>query len=186
MFKTLTTIHLTTVAITLSGFLLRGIWMLRGSANLKRPVVRILPHVNDTILLVSAVVGRRTDQSISIRQQLANGQTYWNLGVYRAWSGRPNLRSYANTTHGCIHRRTCCIRLYYVGGSLPQFARLLLNRRNFNLVLIALSSGSLHPNIDQPSTLTNFPGKFLRWRHLPGQAVSFTGRNHPQLFFAVA
>ena len=55
MFKTLTTIHLTTVAITLSGFLLRGIWMLRGSANLKRPIVRILPHVNDTILLVSAV-----------------------------------------------------------------------------------------------------------------------------------
>ncbi len=55
MFKTLTTIHLITVTITLSGFLLRGIWMFQGSANLKRPIVRILPHVNDTILLVSAV-----------------------------------------------------------------------------------------------------------------------------------
>jgi uncharacterized membrane protein SirB2 len=55
MFQTLTTIHLITVAITLSGFLLRGIWMLQDSANLKRPIVRILPHVNDTILLVSAV-----------------------------------------------------------------------------------------------------------------------------------
>jgi len=55
MFQTLTTIHLITVAITLSGFLLRGIWMLQNSANLKRPIVRILPHVNDTILLVSAV-----------------------------------------------------------------------------------------------------------------------------------
>ena len=55
MFEILTTIHLTTVAITLSGFLLRGTWMLRGSANLKRPIVRVLPHVNDTILLVSAV-----------------------------------------------------------------------------------------------------------------------------------
>ena len=55
MLQTLTTIHLITVAITLSGFLLRGIWMLQDSANLKRPIVRILPHVNDTILLVSAV-----------------------------------------------------------------------------------------------------------------------------------
>ena len=55
MFQTLTTIHLITVAITLSGFLLRGIWMLQDSANLKRPIVRILPHLNDTILLVSAV-----------------------------------------------------------------------------------------------------------------------------------
>ena len=55
MLQTLTTIHLITVAITLSGFLLRGIWMLQNSANLKRPIVRILPHVNDTILLVSAV-----------------------------------------------------------------------------------------------------------------------------------
>ena len=55
MFKTLTTIHLITVAITISGFVLRGIWMLQDSANLQRRIVRILPHINDTILLVSAV-----------------------------------------------------------------------------------------------------------------------------------
>jgi uncharacterized membrane protein SirB2 len=41
--------------------------MLQGSANLKCPIVRILPHVNDTILLVSAVAltyGRTRTQRI--------------------------------------------------------------------------------------------------------------------------
>ena len=45
--------HLTTVAITLTLFLLRGAWMMADSPRLQARWVRIVPHVNDTLLLVS-------------------------------------------------------------------------------------------------------------------------------------
>jgi len=48
-------IHVITVGLSISGFTLRGIWMIRHSALLQSKWVRILPHINDTILLVSAV-----------------------------------------------------------------------------------------------------------------------------------
>ncbi len=49
-------IHLTTVTITLALFVLRGIWMMADSAQLQVRWVRIVPHVNDTVLLVSGFV----------------------------------------------------------------------------------------------------------------------------------
>ncbi|MCS4505296.1 Protein YchQ [wastewater metagenome] len=55
MYMAVKHIHLTTVAITLALFLLRGGWMIAGSTMLQRRWVRILPHVNDTVLLISAL-----------------------------------------------------------------------------------------------------------------------------------
>ncbi len=46
---------MTAMAMTISGFILRGIWMMRGSPLLKAKLVRTLPHYIDTILLGSAV-----------------------------------------------------------------------------------------------------------------------------------
>lgn len=46
-------LHLLTVAVTISLFLLRFYWQRTGSAILQRRWVRILPHVNDTLLLLS-------------------------------------------------------------------------------------------------------------------------------------
>ncbi|MBN6031296.1 SirB2 family protein [Pantoea ananatis] len=46
-------LHLLTVAVTISLFLLRFYWQRTGSAMLQRRWVRILPHVNDTLLLLS-------------------------------------------------------------------------------------------------------------------------------------
>jgi uncharacterized membrane protein SirB2 len=43
------------VAITLLLFLLRGFWMLDDSPALRRRWVKIVPHVNDTILLAAAL-----------------------------------------------------------------------------------------------------------------------------------
>lgn len=43
------------MVVTLGLFLLRGIWMLTGSAQLQRRLVRIVPHVNDTVLLAAAI-----------------------------------------------------------------------------------------------------------------------------------
>ena len=48
-------IHVTAVAITLILFVLRGFWMITQSSRLQQRWVRVLPHVNDTILLVSAI-----------------------------------------------------------------------------------------------------------------------------------
>jgi uncharacterized membrane protein SirB2 len=55
MYWTVKHLHQTTVAISLGLFLLRGIWMLMESPRLHAPWVRVLPHLNDTILLASAL-----------------------------------------------------------------------------------------------------------------------------------
>ena len=48
-------LHLVTVWITVTLFLLRFYWLRRGSPLLTRRWVRMLPHVNDTLLLLSGV-----------------------------------------------------------------------------------------------------------------------------------
>ena len=48
-------IHVTSVIISYLLFSLRSIWTIRGSATLKRRWVKILPHVVDTVLLLSAI-----------------------------------------------------------------------------------------------------------------------------------
>ncbi len=49
-------IHVSCVALSYSLFVLRGVWMLRDSAMLRRGWVRIAPHVVDTLLLASAIL----------------------------------------------------------------------------------------------------------------------------------
>jgi len=46
-------LHLLTVAITATLFLLRFFWLQTGSPMLNKRWVRILPHLNDTLLLLS-------------------------------------------------------------------------------------------------------------------------------------
>ncbi|WP_324780711.1 SirB2 family protein [Thiobacillus sedimenti] len=48
-------VHLTTIGITLTLFVLRGVWMMTGSARLQARWVRVVPHVNDTLLLASGL-----------------------------------------------------------------------------------------------------------------------------------
>ncbi len=48
-------IHLTCVALSGAGFLLRCVWMLMDSPRLQARWVRVLPHVIDTGLLASAL-----------------------------------------------------------------------------------------------------------------------------------
>lgn len=49
-------LHMGCAAVSFSLFLVRGAWMLQGSAMLQRRWVRILPHLVDTALLGSAVM----------------------------------------------------------------------------------------------------------------------------------
>ncbi|VUD40282.1 hypothetical protein TDB9533_00065 [Thalassocella blandensis] len=48
-------LHVTFVGLSFIGFVLRGIWMMQDSAMLQRKPVKILPHIIDTGLLVSAL-----------------------------------------------------------------------------------------------------------------------------------
>lgn len=55
MYSTLKLIHVSTAILTISGFTLRGFWMLTSSSNLERRVVRIAPHIIDTAFLLSGI-----------------------------------------------------------------------------------------------------------------------------------
>ncbi|MHB8454601.1 MAG: SirB2 family protein [Acidiferrobacterales bacterium] len=46
-------IHVFCVIATISGFIVRGIWMMADSPLLHRPWVRVTPHIVDTLLLVA-------------------------------------------------------------------------------------------------------------------------------------
>ena len=48
-------IHVTTAVLSLLGFALRGWWMVKESSLLQHKLVKILPHVNDTLLLTAAI-----------------------------------------------------------------------------------------------------------------------------------
>jgi uncharacterized membrane protein SirB2 len=49
-------IHLSCVALSFTGFFIRGVWMISESTNLQRRWVKTAPHIIDTLLLVSAVI----------------------------------------------------------------------------------------------------------------------------------
>ena len=55
MYLALKHLHVTCVVLSGLGFMLRGYWMLVGSARLQRPWVRVLPHGVDSLLLGSAL-----------------------------------------------------------------------------------------------------------------------------------
>lgn len=54
-YATLKTLHVATVVIALALFLLRGVWMIAESPRLAARWTRIVPHINDTVLLVSGI-----------------------------------------------------------------------------------------------------------------------------------
>lgn len=56
-------VHVSCVLLSISGYLLRGVWMMRESPRLRKKWVRIVPHVIDTTLLGSAIL-----LTIQIRQ----------------------------------------------------------------------------------------------------------------------
>ena len=52
-FATLRAVHVAAVAASGLMFFIRGLWMLGRSPMLERRWVRVVPHVNDTVLLVA-------------------------------------------------------------------------------------------------------------------------------------
>ncbi len=48
-------IHVASIILSYLLFTLRGVWMMQGSSVLQRRWVKIVPHVIDTVLLISAI-----------------------------------------------------------------------------------------------------------------------------------
>jgi uncharacterized membrane protein SirB2 len=55
MYETVKLAHIGTVVLTILGFILRGYWMLSGSPRLQQKLTKILPHIVDTVLLLSGI-----------------------------------------------------------------------------------------------------------------------------------
>lgn len=55
MYLALKHLHMTMVLLTFFSFFIRGLWMWRHSPLLHKRAVKILPHIIDTLLLVSAI-----------------------------------------------------------------------------------------------------------------------------------
>lgn len=48
-------LHISCVLLSYSLFVLRGVWMLKGSPVLQQLWVKVVPHIVDTVLLLSAI-----------------------------------------------------------------------------------------------------------------------------------
>lgn len=87
MYSILKHIHLTAIVISLTLFTLRFIWTLRGSDLMQKKWVKIVPHVNDTILLASAlalcfVIGSYPFSDSWLTQKVVGVVCYILLGLW--------------------------------------------------------------------------------------------------------
>lgn len=87
-------LHILTVVLTVTLFLLRFYWLRRGSAMMTKRWVRILPHANDTLLLVTGIsLVMITHLSLYTARKLADGEAFSGYHLHRlrfvALSRRP-------------------------------------------------------------------------------------------------
>lgn len=55
-YTTIKIIHIACALISITGFIMRGILAIQESPRLSNRWIKIAPHINDTVLLVSAIV----------------------------------------------------------------------------------------------------------------------------------
>lgn len=102
-------LHMSCAAFSVSFFILRFIWMLRGSNMLQQHWVRIVPHGVDTILLASALM-----------------MVYWSgqIPFQQAWLGAKVLALFAYIVLGSIalkRGKTVQGRAFAFGAALLVF-----------------------------------------------------------------
>jgi uncharacterized membrane protein SirB2 len=72
MYLILKHLHMTFALLTFLSFFIRGIWMWRSSPLLQKRLVKILPHIIDTLLLVTALL-------LAFHLRLTPGDNPWLL-----------------------------------------------------------------------------------------------------------
>ena len=124
LFNLMKSIHMATMAITLLGFIIRGIWMIQESPLLKSKPVRIAPHVNDTILLVSAVWA---------------GALIGQYPFVNSWLTAKILGAIAYIVLGAIaltYGKTKRVRIFALAGALLCFAYVILVAATKNPLIV--------------------------------------------------
>ena len=101
MYQLIKSLHALTAVVTITGFLLRGFWMLTGNALLDRKLTRILPHIIDTLFLLSGIALLVFLDGTPLTQpwmlfKIAGLVTYIGLGMLALRRGRtPGIRATA-------------------------------------------------------------------------------------------
>jgi uncharacterized membrane protein SirB2 len=112
-------VHVTTVVITGSLFLLRFVWMLQDRLGRKGAWVRTLPHYNDTLLFISgltmaSIIGQLPLQAPWLTAKLFVLLAYILLGSLALREGR---RPWLKRTSGVA---AICCYLYIVAIALSR------------------------------------------------------------------
>ncbi len=55
MYLSLKTLHIGFATLSIAGFILRGVWMVRKSGTLDLTIVKVVPHVIDTAFLITGI-----------------------------------------------------------------------------------------------------------------------------------
>ena len=101
-------IHISSVIISYLLFFWRGMWMLRDTTTVQRAWVRVVPHIVDTVLLVSAIALTFSIQQYPLNDawlsaKVASLLLYIALGVVALRSGKTrNVRLAAWIAAQCV------------------------------------------------------------------------------------
>jgi uncharacterized membrane protein SirB2 len=87
---TLKTIHMSAAALSIVGFSLRYVWMIVDSPLRSRRMVKVVPHIVDTVLLASAI-------ALAVQLRLAP----WNAG----WLGYKTIALFVYVGLGMVALR---------------------------------------------------------------------------------
>ncbi len=104
MYATMKTLHAALALLTIAGFLLRGLWMFSGSALLKHRVTRVLPHIIDTMFLLTGIYLLFQLGGVTLVQpwmlcKLAGLVAYIGIAAYALkGSGTPAIKAIAFVT----------------------------------------------------------------------------------------
>ncbi|HCX87819.1 MAG TPA: regulator SirB [Gammaproteobacteria bacterium] len=90
-------IHTGCAALSVCGFVVRGVWALRDSPQLHHRLVRVLPHVVDAVLLASALLmlylsSYRPSGSDWLSYKLAGVLLYIGFGMLALRRGRTRVQ----------------------------------------------------------------------------------------------
>ena len=68
-------LHMTFAILSIAGFVLRGVWMMRSSPLSEHRLTKIAPHIIDTLFLVTGI-------AMVVNLQLAVLQNHWLLAKF--------------------------------------------------------------------------------------------------------
>ena len=106
-------LHMTFAVLSITGFVIRGYWMMRSSALSEHRLTRIAPHVIDTLFLVTGI-------AMVVNLQLAVLQNDWLLAKFAG------LLVYIVLGAIALRRgRTLKIRVVAFAGALLAFTYIL-------------------------------------------------------------